>query len=262
MSHRRTHLGGRIGVAGLLLAVLAHGPSSARSLEAVQRDGLALCAHPNALPFASKKGPLPGFQVEFAEAIAARIGVPLERHWVFNAYHYRRAGCDIVLEAVADASVSAEVPLRMSRPYRRSGVVGAVRSDSTAASLMRIAPGQRVGVQVGSLASRMLAERGVEISPYGSEDEMLEALAQRQVEGVAVTQAAMGWYNATHPDAPLRMVPAFDDGAELSWNVAVGMMRPDEPLRQAIDGAVEQLLADGTVERIYMRYGAELRPPQ
>ena len=31
---------------------------------------ISLCAHPNALPFASRKGDPPGFQIELARAIA------------------------------------------------------------------------------------------------------------------------------------------------------------------------------------------------
>lgn len=243
-------------------ALLAALPAPARTLEAVQRGGLAVCAHPNALPFASRKGEMPGFQIELAEALAGRIGVPLARHWVVNTFQYRRADCDIVLDAVVDTSVASEVPLRKSRPYHRTGIVGAVRGDSELAALTRTAPGKRVGVQVGSLAAMLLDRRGVEISPFQFEDEMLAALARHEVDGAAVTGAALGWYNQNHPTAALREVPAFDDAPELSWNVAVGMLRPDEKLQQAIDGAVGELIADGTIARIYARYGVELRPPQ
>jgi polar amino acid transport system substrate-binding protein len=246
----------------LAAALLAALPAPARTLESVQRGALAVCAHPNALPFASRKGELPGFQIELAEALAGQIGVALARHWIVNAFQYRRAGCDIVLDVIADTSVVSEVPLRMSRPYHRTSVVGAVRGDTELAALTRIAPGKRVGVQVGSLASMLLGQRGVEISPFQFEDEMLAALARREVDGAAVTRAALGWYNQSHPAAVLREVPAFDDASELSWNVAVGMLRPDDKLHEAIDGAVGALIADGTIARIYTRYGVELRPPE
>jgi polar amino acid transport system substrate-binding protein len=245
----------------LAVGLLAAMPTPARTLEAVQRGALAVCAHPNALPFASRKGELPGFQIELAEALAGRMGVTLARHWVVNSFQYRRADCDIVLDAIADKSVASEVPLRISRPYSRTGVVGAVRADTELAALARIAPGRRVGVQVGSLASMLLGQRGVEISPFAAEDDMLAALARREIDGAAVTRAALGWYNRTHP-AALRQVPAFDDVSELSWNVAVGMLRPDEKLHQAIDNAIEALVADGTIARIYTHYGVELRPPE
>jgi polar amino acid transport system substrate-binding protein len=48
----------------------------------------------------------------------------------------------------------------------------------------------------------------------------------------------------------------------LNWNVAVGMVSPDDKLRQGVDAALEALLADGTLARIYARYDIELQPPQ
>jgi polar amino acid transport system substrate-binding protein len=42
----------------------------------------------------------------------------------------------------------------------------------------------------------------------------------------------------------------------------VGMVRPDEGLRDAIEAALERLRADGTVERIYARYGVVLQSPK
>ena len=50
--------------------------------------------------------------------------------------------------------------------------------------------------------------------------------------------------------------------ADLNWNVAVGMVRPDDALRNAIDAALSKLRDDGTVERIYRRYGVTLQPPK
>jgi polar amino acid transport system substrate-binding protein len=251
----------RLALAAIAL-LLGADAAAARSLAAVRRSGLALCAHPSALPFATRKGEPPGFQVELGEALAARIGASLARHWVVNSYQYRRAGCDIVLDAIAEEKVAREVPLRLSRPYHRSGVVGAVRADSSLPALSRHAEGRPVGVQVGSLASMLLAQRGVAVTPFSGEGEMLEALARREIDGAAVTQTAIGWHNLNHAGARLRQVPVFDAEAELAWNVAVGMLRPDEHLQRAIDGAVEALLADGTIGRIYQRYGAELRPPR
>src|SRR5690242_18474518 len=111
----------RIGAVTLMLASsMTH--ALPRSLEAVeQRGSLALCAHPNALPYSSKRGPVPGFQIELAEAIAERLSVTLTRHWVINTFQYRRADCDVVLNAIADKAALAEVGLRMSRPYHRTG---------------------------------------------------------------------------------------------------------------------------------------------
>jgi len=237
--------------------------ATARSLEAIrQRGAITLCAHPNALPFASRHGDVPGFQVEVARALAARLGVSLEQHWVVNTFQYRRADCDIILDAIADRAMLAEVGLRMSQPYHRTGVALAVGPKSSVASLAELTSGQRVGVQVGSIASMTLGKRGVKTSPFAFEDEIMDALARGEIDAAAVTPAAIGWFNQSHPNERVRRVPAFEGEPDLNWNVAVGMVSPDEKLRQEIDAALQALLADGTLARIYARYDVELQPPQ
>lgn len=237
--------------------------AAARSLEAIrQRGALTLCAHPNALPFASKRDAIPGFQVEIARELAKRLEVSLEQQWVINSFQYRRAGCDIVLDAIADRAALAEVGLRMSRPYHRSGVALAVGAKSSVASLADLQSGQRVGVQVGSIASMIVSKRGIETSPFAFEDDIMEALAKGEIAAAAVTPAAIGWFNKIHPDGSVRRVAAFEDDPNLNWNVAVGMISPDERLTQGVDAAMEALLADGTLARIYARYGIELQQPQ
>ena len=56
-----------------------------------------------------------------------------------------------------------------------------------------------------------------------------------------------------------QQVRAVDIGKS---NVAIGMVRADQGLRDAIDAALEKLRADGTVERIYARYGVVLQSPK
>jgi len=266
---RRTIEGGRriaatlVGVA-LLGTAMAGGLACARTLDAIsQRGSIALCAHPNALPFAAKHGEPPGLQIELGEALAARLGVRLVRHWVINDFQVPRADCDIVLDAIADRATLADTGLRPSRPYQRSGVVLAVRSEDAApTSLAGLGGRRRVGVPVGSMVSMILDRRGVATTPFVFEDEIMTALLRREIDAAAVTRTSIGYYNLTHPAETVRTIAAFDSEQELNWNVAVGMLRPDDKLRQGVDTALGGLLADGTIARIYARYGVELRPPQ
>ncbi|MGL3111564.1 hypothetical protein [Bradyrhizobium sp. BR 1432] len=90
----------------------------------------------------------------------------------------------------------------------------------------------------------------------------MDALAKNEIDAAAVTPAAIGWFNQVHPDAHVRRIPAFEDDPDLNWNVAVGMLSPDEKLREGLDAALEALLADGTLARIYAHYNVELRSPK
>ena len=203
--------------AGLSLLILWNAPAHARSLEAViERGALTLCASPNALPFASKSGPIPGFQIELGEKIAGQLGVKLTREWVVSAVQYRRADCDLVLDVISRKDTPPAGGVRVTRPYHRSGVVLAVRSDSKASSLASLDPYQRIGVQVGSLVSMILDKGGAATSPFVFEDDIVAALANREIEAAAVTRMTVGWFNLQHADKPLRLIPTFDNDLDLN----------------------------------------------
>ena len=97
-------------MAGVVIGLT--GPAQARSLETVRSVGaLGLCAHPNSLPFASKAGDPPGFQVELGQALAHELGVSLRLDWIITIYQIRSAGCDIVMDVIADREAQGETNL-------------------------------------------------------------------------------------------------------------------------------------------------------
>lgn len=239
------------------------GPAQARSLDAIRSAGvLGLCAHPNSLPFASKAGDPPGFQVEMGQALARELGVSLRLDWIITQYQMRSAGCDIVLDAIADREAQSETNLRISKPYYRTGVALAVPSASKLTSFNSLDEHTKVGVQVGSMAAMIISQRHVPTSTFGFEVDSLEALANHEIDAAAVTPTAAGYFNLMHPDNAVRILGFDESEANLNWNVAIGMVRPDEKLRDAIEGALDRLRADGTVDRIYGRYGIVLQSPK
>jgi polar amino acid transport system substrate-binding protein len=252
--------------AAVLVSVLAVGfacsSAGARPLAVIRDRGvLSLCAHANSLPFASKTQDPPGFQIEIGRALAGELGVRLQVEWVVSGIQFRTADCDIVLDTIAVPEAQAERRLELSKAYQRSGVGLAVRSDTPGVGRFEDLIGRRVAVQSGSLAGMLLGQRGVRLSAFGFEDDMVEAVIRGEVDAAAVSPATVGYFNLRHPEARLRYVHAYEAEPELRWNLAVGLRRADTPFREAIDRAIDRLVADGTVGRIYARYGIEHRPP-
>ena len=244
-------------------AIVLSGPAQARTLEAIRSSGvIGLCAHPNSLPFAQKAGDPPGFQVEFGRVLARELGVSLRLDWIITQYQMRSAGCDIVLDVIADREAQGETRLRISKPYYRTGVALAVPSSSTLTSFRGLNEATRVGVQVGSIAAMIISQRRVPTSTFGFENDSLEAVSNHEIDAAAVTPTAASYFNLTHPDKKLQILDRDESIVDLNWNVAVGMIRPDDALRDAIDEAVERLRSDGTIDRIYRRYGIELQAPR
>ena len=248
-------------VVGVVIGLVS--PAQARTLDAIRSSGaLGLCAHPNSLPFASKTADPPGFQVEFGRALARELGVSLRLDWIITQYQMRSAGCDILLDAIADREAQGETRLRISKPYYRTGVALAVPPSSTLTSFRDLNERTKVGVQVGSVAAMIIGQRHVPTSTFGFESDSLDALSNHEIDAAAVTPTAASYFNLTHPDKPLRILDRDESVADLNWNVAVGMVRPDDALREAIDGALERLRKDGSIDRIYGRYGVVLQAPR
>lgn len=236
---------------------------SARSLEMIKASGaLHLCAHPNSLPYASKAGDPPGFQIELAQALAKELGVTLATEWIVVPSQVFRTECDIVLDAIADSEAQADTGLQISKPYYRTGVVLVVPRSSAITSFAGLTERTKVGVQIGSIAAMTLNQRHVPTSTYGFEEEMLAALAAGDIDAAAVTPLSAGYYNLAHPLRAFTILPPNESEHDLIWNAAVGLRKPDGKLREAIDAGLDRLRTAGVIEAIYARYGISLLPPR
>jgi polar amino acid transport system substrate-binding protein len=86
----------------------------------------------------------------------------------------------------------------------------------------------RVGVMMNSLASLIISKTEARMVPFAFEDEMLQAVAKREVDAAAVSPASI---------------------------------RADPALVDAVNAALAALVADGTISGIYAKYGVEHRRP-
>ena len=59
----------------------------------------------------------------------------------------------------------------------------------------------------------------------------------------------------------MRLVHAFDSVPQLTWEVSVGLRKADAALVDAVNEILDKLIADGTLTRIYEKYGVEHRIP-
>ena len=247
--------------AALLLP--AGGNAEARTLAEVKSLGaISMCANQDALPYASNKPDTPGFQVEIGRAIADGLGVPLNIEWILPRRRANVVNCDMMLDSVNDPEVH-EGKLRLSRPYQKSGVaLGLGRGAESIGNFNELKKGQKIGVMVSSYAAMVLGKAGKSISPYAFQADMVEDLQKGELYGAAVSAATMSYYIIQHPESGLRLVNAFDSEPQLSWEVSVGLRKSDQALVDAINAVVDRLLADGSLTRIYAKYGVEHRPPQ
>jgi polar amino acid transport system substrate-binding protein len=246
-----------------LLAFVLAAPSSARTLAEIRARGLlSMCANPDALPHSSDRPDTPGFQIEIGRALAEKLGFPLHIDWIVPRIRASLVDCDLLFDTIADPEVQRG-PIKLSHPYQKSGVALGLRPGNQAVhGFNDLTPGrQRVGVMVNSLASVILGRRGLRTVPYSFESDMVEDLAHGEIDGAAVSPATIAYYIHAHPESHLAYFNAYDTEPELRWNLAVGLRRSDDALVDAVNAELDKLIADGTLERIYGRYGVQYRKP-
>ena len=247
-------------IAAILVPVADN--ASARTLAEVKSLGaISMCANRDALPYASNKPETPGFQIEIGRAIAEGLGVPLNIEWIFPRRRANVVNCDMLLDNINDPEVN-EGRMRLSRPYQKSGLALGLRQDADdITDFKELKKGQKIGVMVSSYAGMVLGKAGKSISPYAFQTDMVEDLQKGELYGAAVSAATMSYYILQHPDSGLRLINAFDGVPQLTWEVAVGLRKSDAALVDAVNEILEKLIADGTLTRIYAKYGVEHRNP-
>lgn len=227
-----------------------------------ERGALNVCAHPDALPYSSQDRTLPGFQLELAEAIAQRLGVKLHVDWIVFTRHARRLDCDATMGSIVKLDGGGEGPprgQRLTRPYTGTGYVLVVPTQSTARRLEDVTG--KIGVEHTSWPHYVFdTRRKMPVSTYGGPVDLLEAVTKGEVPAGIVSAAYAGWYIKLHPGT-VKFADAYVPETDFQWNVAVALRNADVALVDAVNQALDGLIADGTVAGIFTRYGIPYRPP-
>ncbi|HZP85851.1 MAG TPA: transporter substrate-binding domain-containing protein [Burkholderiales bacterium] len=247
----------------LLIAAAAFTvPSGARTLEQIKQLGaISLCANPEALPYSADDPNMPGFQVEIGQAIAQRLGVQLKVDWLVPRRRVREVNCDMLLDNPSDPKMYEDRRL-LSIPYAKSGVALALRADAPDVKVPEDLKKQRkIGVMVSSLASVVLGKKELPTSPFAFQTDMLDALVRGELSAAAVSAPTLSYYLVQHPENGVRAAELYTIEPQLGWNVSVGLRNADQALLDQVNRAVTDLLRDGTIAKIYSRYGIRHQAP-
>jgi len=195
-------------------------------------------------------GEFTGLDADLARELAQRLGLRAE---------FMQVGADRLYDTLQagqyDAIISALVPDAVrtqdfiyTSPYFDAGLVLVVPTHSNLNDLR----GRTLAVEVGSDGddrARWLARRtvGLRVLERDAPDEAMEAVESGQADAALADTAAARQYVAAHP--ALRL------GPRQTSNPFVIAVRANAPeLLRALDGALAQVKADGTLERITSRW--------
>jgi polar amino acid transport system substrate-binding protein len=140
--------------APLLGILLVPASADQDSLAEIRGKGyVRVCADPANLPFSSAEGSVPGFELELAKAIAERLGVRAQFHWMLTwvrpGWELKKGNCDLFLGLPVTAHYRESNPwIAVSRPYYTMNYAILTTSDASVTSPADLA-GKRVAVDAG-----------------------------------------------------------------------------------------------------------------
>ncbi len=196
---------------------------------------------------------LVGFEVDFADALAGRLG--LKSEFVQNNW-------DLLIPALADGSKFDVIiaalertpenlaKVSMSRPYFVYGQQLVVKAGTTDIHSLADLRGKSVGVLSASASHRIAEEAGgIDVRIYPDNVNYFSEVAVGRIDAVLVdTPIARLNLERNHALAPAG--PPFEMGF-----YAVAVRKEDPQLLEQVDKAIEALIADGTLRRIYEAHG-------
>jgi polar amino acid transport system substrate-binding protein len=194
-----------------------------------------------------------GFEVELADALAHALGVRahlVPGQWESLLELLARGDFDMALNGIEVAPEKERV-CRLTRAYYAASERLTVRAaDDTAPRTLDEVHGRPVGTLPGSLAERILARSGAVVRTYeGGQNEIYADLALGRTDAVLLDAPITRYYAEIDP--ALRVV----DGGFGEIRYAIATRREDAALTEALNAALDTLARDGTLRRIYERWG-------
>jgi len=194
-----------------------------------------------------------GFEVDVMDAVAHRLGVRarmVQYAWSNLVPSLERGDFDVIANGL-EATAERRERILLSEPYFVYAETLTVRTDSAVRSVFELA-GKRVGTLNQTYAHdilRMLYGDAAKV--YEGNEEPYRDLELGRTDAVLLDNIIADRYGciASHPT--LKCVPY--DVARGTY--VIGVRKADPDLKQAIDGALAAMRADGELERILRKAG-------
>jgi len=195
---------------------------------------------------------LVGFEVDLAEAIAQRLGLKarfVQNNWDMLLPALRQGGSFDVVIAGIEATPENRSKAALSRPYFAFAQQLVVRASDAGIGSLDALRGRRIGVLSATGSHRLLEKRGgFEIRVYQDNVNYFRDLEAGRIDAV-LTETPIARVNLAGNDKLRRA------GAPFEPAFYAAAVRPgDAVLLARLDGAIEALLRDGSLERIYRKY--------
>lgn len=235
----------------------AAGPAPVDLLEAIQTRGTLVVATEGAWSpwtYHDESDKLVGYDVEVATALAEKLGVKAE--FVEGAWDGLFAGLDsgrydMVCNGV-ELTEERALTYDFTVPYGYIHTALAVRSDNTDITTFEDLAGKTTANSIASTYMTLAESYGAEVLGIDTLDETIQMLVAGRVDATLNADVSFYDYLNVHPEADFKIVALTDEASQVCIPVRKG--EETATLLAALDEAIEELRADGTLAEISQRY--------
>lgn len=250
------------GFAGLLLAWAPAGHAASSTFEEIKDSGkLLVCGVDGLLPYSSSDEEIPGFEVEIARAMAAKLGVEAEYVWVswdalIPALTSNR--CNAIINGMFITEERDEV-IDFTDPYYASGETILVPKGNDSIKGLEDLEGKTVGVLAGSVTVGYLEKKGIgNMEVYPDQNTIILELNNGRIDAAFLEAPSAAWTLQNDPSMNIRIVESYVPSKR--WNAGVGVREADDKLQKELSGVISELRDDGTIRDILDSYNVPYYP--
>ena len=201
-----------------------------------------------------ESGDLVGFDTEVGKAIADKLGVKaefIEGEWdgLFAGLDGGRYDC--IINGVEITEERTE-KYDFTTPYAYIKTALVVADDNTDITSFENLSGKKTSNSLGSTYADLAEQFGASVSNVDTLSETIDMVLSGRVDATLNAEVSFYDYLGEHPDAPIKIVDLTDDASEVSIPLVKG--EDNATLREAVNKAIDELRADGTLKSLSEKY--------
>ena len=232
-------------------------PAAGDQLSNIQSSGKLIVALEGAWQpwsYHDESDTLVGYDVEVSRAIAEKLGV--EPEYVESDWDSLFAGLDagrydIVCNGVEVTDERAKT-YDFTEPYGYIHTALAVRKDNTDITSFEDLKGKTTANSLASTYMELAESYGATVQGIDTLEETIQLLTAGRIDATLNADVSFYDYLNVHPDADFKLVAQTEDAS----HVAIPLRKGDASatLLEAINTAIEELRADGTLKELSEKY--------
>ena len=227
-------------------------------IEQIKKAGKLVLATGNYRPFEyhdEKTNKIIGYDIDVAEAIAKKIGVPLEvKEMQFTSLipTLQNGQADLVIAAMYITPQRQEV-VDFAAPYMDTGMVLAVRANENGIKSEKDLDGKVVGVKTGATSEKVAEDfkaKGAKITikSYKETVDYLLDLENGRLDVAINDLLNQLEYNKTHPNVKIVGEPFT------KAQLGIAVKKGDKELLELINGVLKDMKQSGEADKLYKKW--------